>query len=142
MSGLLHLLPVPKVTNPEEDRIARVLRKAIRKFCDTDHGRMIPIEDECFKLLSWFPITVEHSYLVRVANVDGAGKPFAQNAFADGLYSRVCEQLDGNGYDLTTEEQADQYGYRYHPDVFKGTDFLYVPNSLFCNTLIAVRGFR
>lgn len=138
MSGLLHLRGVPQFSDNDIDRITKTLRRCIRKFCDTSKGRMIPLEDECHKLLSWFPLVQGHSYLVRVANVSAAGKPFANLSFASGLYDRVCESLDGDGYTLI--QAGDRYDYLYHPTVFEGTDFLYVPNSVYCNTLVALRG--
>ena len=139
MTGILHLVEVPKIAK-NADGVPRLLINAVRNFCDTDHGRMIPIEDECFKLLSWFPVSEAHVAFVRVANVDATGKPFAQIAFADGLYRKVIERLTKGGWRaLNPVDHPQQYEYHYTPTVFNNTDYLYVPDSIYCKTLVLVQ---
>ncbi len=138
MNGLLHLVDVPAVPSGT-DKLCRAIHKAIRQFCDTDHGRMIPIEDKCRELVSWYTLVADHSYLVRFANVDDKGKPFADSSFVQGLQQAVCGLLQRGGYLLVSEDSKERYEHLYHPAVFNGTDFLYVPNSPFCTTVVALR---
>lgn len=136
--GLLHLHDVRTVV-PREDFLERNLALAIREATKTDHGRMITLEDEAHRLLSFYPIDFGKA-IVRVANVDDKGKPFASRGFAPSLYLTVYKRM-GTLADVHTSGAL--FDHHYHPGVFGDTDFLYVPdNEYILNMLVVLHHAR
>lgn len=142
MSGLLHLLTVPKVKKLPGHVLTNMLQTTVRKFCDTSHGRMIPLEDQCHELLSWFPLVEDHVYLVRVANVDAMGKPFAEEHFYRGLINIVKTYTTVGSYEVMTPDVGELYEHYYHPSCLVDHDLLYVPDNRYCETIVVRSRFK
>lgn len=133
--GILHLRPVRMVA-PREEFVERNLFMSIREATDTDHGRMLTLEEQALQLLSFFPLVDHGSYLVRIANVDGSGKPFARIGFSDTLYQKVRARLAKSAF--IYESGHDAYAHHYHPGVFADSDYLYVPDNTYCKTVVVI----
>ena len=140
MSGILHLRPVPKLVKGQP-RIVQVLQRGIRQFCDTDHGRMVSLEDLCHDLVSWYRYRDDECLLVRVANIDKAGRPFAASHFFEGFVEQAKQSLTDNGYVVWLSGEI--YEAHYHSGVFgDNPDYLYAPNNVYCKTMVAIRTKR
>lgn len=123
---------------PREEFVERNLFLAIREATDTDHGRMLTLEEQALQIVSFYPLVDHGSYLVRFANVDAAGKPFARIGFTDTLYRVTRGRLAKSAYIFEDGEEA--YAHHYHPGVFQNEtlDYLYVPDNNYCKTIVVI----
>ena len=120
--------------------IVHLLRSAVRAASDGEHTRNMPLENYYEQCLSWAQARGE-VFFVRIAPVDDKGRPFGNLSTLPLLAQCVVSALSAKHtiYSGMIADHVERYSHYYNLGAFDYIDGLYVPNSEFCTTWVALR---